>query len=127
MRRKHKTWRKKYARHLRYERTPKGFLCRSYTYMQVRVRRQNGYIGLQLCTRQEFYDWSLLDPDFIRLHANWLINRCGKYHRPTPDRLDSSLGYTIGNMRWVTYLDNVISSPVINRGTQNAGDLGARF
>lgn len=64
------------------------------------------YKGMELLTREEFYNWARASGELVRLFHDW--NRHGHElrYRPTVDRLDTSKGYTLGNMRWITHSEN---------------------
>ena len=60
----------------KYEKTPKGFLMRSYRNMKSRVTgvqktKYHLYAGKELLDRQDFYNWSLANDDFWRLYKEW--------------------------------------------------------
>lgn len=94
-----------------YERTPKGYLMRSYRNMQSRVlgiqkREAKFYLGLPLLPREEFYHWSLNNSPFLALHAAWLASGRDRRLSPSVDRLDVFSGYTLDNMQWITHSEN---------------------
>lgn len=95
----------------KYEKTKNGFLMRAYRNMQSRVegiqwRKQHLYSGKEIISREVFYDWSKSSPDFHTLFDEW--EKSGYQRRITPsvDRIDSSIGYAIANMRWVPFHEN---------------------
>lgn len=95
----------------KYERTPKGKIMRSYRNMQSRIEGVQGhkhhlYAGKELMPREEFYAWSLSDPDFIRLYTEWVESGFDRRLSPSVDRIDASLGYVAGNVRWLTHSEN---------------------
>ena len=96
----------------KYERTKKGFLMRKYHHMLGRVNGEKWYNGVHLWAgkeilpKEDFYKWALANEDFHRLFEQW--EKAG-YERnlcPSVDRLDSSKGYILGNMEFVTFLVN---------------------
>lgn len=95
----------------RYEKTPRGFLMRLYRNMQSRTAgiqklKAHLYVGKSLLPREEFYEWAMSDPEFERLFRIW---ECANHDRrltPTVDRIDSSAGYELANMRWLTHSEN---------------------
>jgi len=95
----------------RYERTKKGKLMRTYRNMQSRVLgilklKRHLYEGKDILSREDFYAWAMNSTEFHRLFDGWVASgyRCGA--SPSVDRLDTSGGYTIGNMEWVTHSEN---------------------
>jgi hypothetical protein len=95
----------------KYEKTKKGFLMRCYRNMQSRVtgvqkEKHHLYKGKELLERQEFYEWALNSKDFHRLFAIWEFFGYDRKLTPSVDRVDSSQGYKVSNMEWVTHSEN---------------------
>lgn len=95
----------------KYEKTPKGFLMRMYRNMQSRVTgvqhlKAHLYKGKPLLGRQDFYDWATSSPDFEKMFRVWEDSNYDRKLAPTVDRKDSSLGYKINNMQWLTHSEN---------------------
>jgi hypothetical protein len=91
----------------RYEKTKKGFLMRAYRNMICRVdgthhERSVSCYGQELLPKEEFYEWSLNNPDFHDLFEEW--ERAGYERRlsPSVNRIDPRFGYYLLNMQWVT-------------------------
>lgn len=95
----------------RYEKTVSGFLVRAYRNMQSRVTgvqktKYHLYKGLDLLSREDFYEFAKSSPEFDRLFSEWTeSDYCNKL-TPSVDRVDSSKGYSIDNMEWVTHSEN---------------------
>lgn len=95
----------------RYERTKKGKLMRTYRNMESRTKgmvegKSHLYQGLEVLPRQSFYDWSLSCKDFNSLYDDWVSSGFDKKLSPSIDRIDTSKGYTLDNMRWLTHSEN---------------------
>lgn len=95
----------------KYEKTPSGFLMRSYRNMQSRVtgvqwRKAHLYKGLSLLPRTEFYAWARDDAEFWRLYRRWVLKGYDQRFTPTVNRIDTRLGYELGNIEWVTHSVN---------------------
>jgi hypothetical protein len=95
----------------KYEKTIKGFLMREYRNMESRVtgvqkQKAHLYLGLPLLDRDQFYSWALCQRPFHVLFAIWEESMYERKLTPTVDRIDSSKGYEIGNMEWVTHSEN---------------------
>ena len=95
----------------KYEKTKKGFLMRCYRNMKSRVTgvqkiKWHLYKGKPLLPKDEFYEWSLADPEFNRLFSEWEASGYERRLAPSTDRIDSSAGYFLGNMEWVTHSEN---------------------
>jgi hypothetical protein len=95
----------------KYEKTPKGFLVRLYRNMQSRVTgvqklKQHLYLGKSLLNRDDFYAWADSSLEFKKLFAEWELSNYTRTLTPSVDRIDSDLGYSLENMRWVTFSEN---------------------
>lgn len=95
----------------KYEKTPKGFLVRKYRNMQSRVTgvqklKAHLYKGLYLLPRKDFYNWAMPHIQFHKLYIRWVDSGYDRKLCPTVDRIDSSKGYTLKNMEWVTHSEN---------------------
>jgi len=94
-----------------YTKTKFGFLMRVYRNMLSRVsgvqaKKAHLYLGLALLPRETFYRWAEANQTFHRLFAEWEQRGYRRTHTPTVDRIDSSRGYEIENMEWVTHSEN---------------------
>lgn len=95
----------------KYEKTPKGYLMRSYRNMLSRVNgvqklKYHLYCGKDILDRNEFYEWSIKNPEFNKLFNEYVKSGFTRALAPSPDRKDSSLGYSIENIEWVTMSEN---------------------
>ena len=95
----------------RYEKTTRGFLMRTYRNMESRVkgiqwRKAHLYAGKSLLDRETFYQWSIHDVAFTALFMRWGLAGYVRKLTPSIDRIDSSKGYELDNMRWVTHSEN---------------------
>lgn len=95
----------------KYEKTSKGFLMRMYRNMQSRVngiqwRKAHLYEGKELLSREDFYEWATNNEEFWTLFKAWEDSNYDRKLSPTVDRIDSSNGYVIENMQWLTHSEN---------------------
>lgn len=95
----------------KYEKTPNGFLMRAYRNMQSRVTgvqkaKAHLYKGLPILPRQDFYKWARSNRDFWRLYRAWKLADFDRRLTPSANRIDSSQGYLLGNIEWVTHSVN---------------------
>lgn len=95
----------------KYEKTLKGYLMRSYRNMQSRVTgvqslKSHLYSGLYILDRNTFYDWSLNNESYNLLFNDYINNGCPMKLAPSVDRIDTTKGYEIGNIRWITHSEN---------------------
>lgn len=98
-----------------YEKTLKGKLVRTYRNMLSRVKgilknKAHLYEGLEILSKEGFYDWSLKNPDYISLFNNWVESDYNLKLCPSIDRVDPSKGYILENMRWVTFEFNSLNT-----------------
>ena len=95
----------------KYEKTIKGFLVRLYRNMKSRIEgvqkhKFHLYEGKELLAKEEFYQWSLGRQEFYKLFGDYKEKGFPRTLAPSVDRVDSSKGYSIDNMEWVTMLEN---------------------
>lgn len=95
----------------KYEKTQKGFLVRLYRNMESRVtgvqsKKAHLYEGKELLDRDLFYEWSLAPPEFQELFLLWELSGYARRLCPSVDRVESSDGYRLDNMEWVTFSEN---------------------
>jgi hypothetical protein len=95
----------------RYEKTPKGFLMRCYRNMQSRItgiqkQKYHLYMGKSLLPRSRFYQWAEGDTNFTTLFEQWRTSGYDRKLTPSVNRIDTSKGYQIGNIEWITHSEN---------------------
>lgn len=95
----------------KYEKTPRGFLMRLYRNMDSRIngvqkKKWHLYKGKDILPKEDFYKWALNSVDFYCLFADWYRSGYDQKLTPSVDRIDSSKGYTVDNMRWLTHSQN---------------------
>lgn len=98
-------------------RTKTGYLRHKYLQMQARIKGRldrpvNSWKGKDICSRADFLRWSLRNRSFHSVFNSWLKCQDDAKKFPSIDRLDNTLGYTIGNMRWCTHSENSSGSRV---------------
>lgn len=94
-----------------YSKTMGGFIVRLYCNMKGRVcgrlpKKNHLYKGLDILPKEEFYDWIKNNNTFIELFEAWKENDMDRRLVPSIDRIDSSKGYTLDNIRIVTFSEN---------------------
>lgn len=70
------------------------------------TKRPDLYIGKAIMPKDAFLVWSKNHPDFLSLYKRWVT--CGFDRKLTPviNRINSSRGYVLGNMEWMTNSQN---------------------
>ena len=102
----------KYCRNEKYNyrRSVKGKIVSVYSDMKRRVTGMTNdpnYIGLPICTKDEFYYFSLSCPMYAKLFKEWEESGWQNEIKPYIDRIKPINGYVLDNIRWITFLDNV--------------------
>ena len=92
----------------RYAKTPRGFLLHRYDAMRNRVTNPKlpKYLGLDILPKEDFYDWALRDETFHRMYCEWMARGKERRLTPTVNRIDTSIGYVLGNMEWMPWGEN---------------------
>lgn len=95
----------------KYEKTPSGYLMRTYRNMKSRVtgiqyKKAHLYQGLELLDKESFYQWALADAAFFSLYNAYVDSGYQMKLAPSIDRIDSSKGYTFDNIRWLSHSEN---------------------
>lgn len=96
-----------------YRHSLRGNLTCTYKRMLDRVkgnmtqkRSIHHYKGLEILDRQEFLEWALKDKEYTLLHKLWVLSNYDIKYAPSINRIDSSKGYTIDNIEWLTHSEN---------------------
>lgn len=97
----------------KYEKTRNGFLMRTYRNMKSRVcgvtkNKNHLYLGLSLLEKNVFYEFSKSNLVFNQLYIEWVKSGYQRSLTPSVDRIDSSKGYDIDNIQWLTFAENSI-------------------
>lgn len=96
--------------HTRYRKTPKGYLLTVYNNMYGRVsgrlaKSRHLYEGLSILSKEEFFAWA--DTlEFRKMLQAYKESGYDQRFAPSIDRIDTHVGYVIGNMRWLTHSEN---------------------
>lgn len=57
-------------------------------------------------TKEELIEWCMAQENFERMYSNWVSNNFSKDTKPTCDRLDDYLPYTLDNLQLLTWKEN---------------------
>ena len=83
------------------------FLCKLYSSMKHRIENNKYYIGKELMSREDFYDFAISSDVFQRLFKQWKAADNSYHLTPSPDRIDNSVGYIPSNIMWTTTIKNI--------------------
>jgi hypothetical protein len=91
--------------------TINAFLFNVYSGMNCRVRgkstkRPDLYKGLPLLPKDVFMNWAKNHPDFLAMYKRWFTSDFNRKLTPTINRMNSSKGYVLGNIEWLTNSQN---------------------
>lgn len=94
-----------------YEKTVSGFLMRLYRNMESRIKgvqkiKFHLYENKYLIPREEFYNWAKDNQKFLELYKEYIESGFERKLAPSVDRIDSSKGYELDNIEWVTMSEN---------------------
>lgn len=95
-------------KHYEYQKTIKGLIVTIYQQQKTnsRIRKMNQ----PTFSRNELEEWIIHNPYFNKLYKTWVESGYIKQLRPSIDRLDDYKGYSLDNIRLVTFRDNEIKN-----------------
>jgi len=104
----------------RSERSIRGFLLGRYRFMKRRINDKLAvnakyYVGKELLKKQDFLNANMGNTEFLKLFKNWTAHGYIRKLAPSVNRIDSSKGYTLDNMEWVTMSQNSVLANVVKR------------
>lgn len=84
---------------------------RMYRNMKSRVtgvqkQKSHLYLGKELLNKKDFYAWAKASAQFKIMFEIYKNNGYSRRLAPTVNRIDSSRGYSLDNMEWLTHSDN---------------------
>lgn len=105
----------------KYEKTINGFLMRAYRNMYSRVtggqkNKNHIYLGLDILSKEEFYNYSRNNKDFLKLFKHWKEEGYPRKLAPSVNRINSNKGYSLDNIEWITQsLNSSLSAVTRNK------------
>jgi len=91
-----------------YKRTKLGLITKIYG-GQVRNSKERGHDKPKY-SKEEFSEWVITNPSFETLYENWVLSDYHTNLSPSVDRLNDDDGYSFGNIRLVTWIENKTKS-----------------
>ena len=113
------TWCKECTKEIvtKYKRTERG-LCSVIYSEQINSSRERNQ-DLPNYSRKELFEWITNQFNFKILFNNWTNSNYSKWERPSVDRLDNKLPYTLANIRLVSFRENNKKSHIDARNGDN--------
>jgi len=96
------------ARAKAYSKTKLGLITAIYGH-QRKSSTQRGH-DMPIYSKKWLTEWLYDQPKFNLLHDEWITSGCKIGLRPSIDRLDDSIGYTINNIQLMTWDENKAKS-----------------
>ena len=90
----------------KYLTTPKGLLSVIW-HSQLQNSRRRGHPA-PTYTKRELGEWLFSQSEFPTLYSTWVASGCNTKLKPSIDRLDESIGYTLNNIRLITWEENYL-------------------
>lgn len=100
---------------MKYSQRRLGLLRQMYSNMYTRIRSHHGYRGLPILNRLDFYDWAIAQSSYHQLYDEWQRNDYLFALTPSINRKDSSKGYLIANMEFLTLHENRLEGLINGR------------
>lgn len=109
---------KRMRRYLKqYRKTKKGHIFLRYWGMKRRIKgtagKRSSSFGLDLCPQEEFIGWAN-SPEFNKLWYAWVDSGFSRALTPVVDRIETSKGYSLGNLQWLTLGQNSIKGVTVD-------------
>lgn len=100
------------------KKTKKGLVFNIYS-TQKSHSKKRGH-NHPLYTKEELLSWCLLQKQFDCLYNNWVNSNYETKSRPSVDRINDNIGYTIENIQLMTWNQNKIKGreSAVNRGKE---------
>ena len=91
-----------------YYKTKKGVITRIYISQKSRSKLRGH--DLPSYSKKELYEWMYSQKLFHELFDTWKLSNYNKMNKPSIDRIDDSIGYTMGNIQLMTWQENINKS-----------------
>ena len=88
-----------------YKRSKKGLVSVFYTHQKQSSKTRNH--PAPSYSKDDLRDWLFSQQIFHELYDNWVVSGYDKYKKPSCDRKNDYIPYTLSNLRLVTWQDNL--------------------
>jgi len=92
----------------KYMRTKKGILASIYGHQRHSSKRR-GHI-MPTYSKEELGEWLFSHKDFDTLYGEWICSGYLKETKPSVDRIDDSIGYSLSNIQLLTWDGNRVKA-----------------
>ena len=73
----------------------------------VQKKKAHLYSGLDILSKEDFYRWSLgKSSGYAGVFDKWVNSGYERRLSPSIDRIDTTKGYVLGNIQWITHSEN---------------------
>lgn len=70
------------------------------------AKKSHLYEGLDYLSLDEFVSWAINNLEYNKLHNVYVKSNYNNKLAPSIDRIDTTKGYELSNMRWLTHSEN---------------------
>lgn len=96
-----------------YRRTLRGWLTLTYSHMHMssKTRRHD----CPNFTKEALWKWVVKQRGWKELFKDWKKSEFSKDHKPSVDRINNNIGYTLNNIRLTTWRRNSLTGYAVRR------------
>lgn len=87
-----------------YQRTKKGLVINMHSNQRAKSKKR-GHVQPNY-TKEQLLNWCLTQDIFHDMYRTWQNSNYDMWHKPTCDRLNDTLPYSLDNIQLLTFIDN---------------------